>query len=897
MSKNSRFFSKNRRYEDISVSIQEHLDERTDELVEEGMSRAEAERAARREFGNVTLLSERSREVWQWPALESILSDLKLAVRRFRKSPGFAATILVTLAIGIGANAAVFSVIDSVLLKPLPYPHSEQLVALWLDAPGAGGLSDFNSGLRLSSSMDLTFSKYNRSFQSMGVWTMRYANITGVAKPEQVNAAFISGGILETLDVPPTLGRWFSSSDQDPRGGRAVMLSYGFWQRNFGGDRNVIGRVIQVDAEPRTVVGVMPRGFRMVDQDFDVLIPLALDTGNQKLAGFGFEGIARLKAGISLAQADADISRLIPVWMDSWSNGPGTNPHYYEIWRITPHLRWLKQQVIGNVGSVLWVVMGTAGLVMLIVCVNVANLLLVHADSRQQELSIRAALGAGRARIARELLFESLLLGLLGGLLSMAASWAGLRLLIALGPVDLPRLKEVAFDTWSFGFTFVLSMVSGLLPGLIPAMKYARAQGATLMGGVNRATTAGRAQQRSRGALVVAQVAMALVLMISALLMIRTVAALRSVEPGFADAAHVETMNIWIPEQLTADPHTVARMQKAIADRLAAIPGVASVGFSAAVPMDGNDPNWDQLGVEGMNYAGGEPALQLFNYVSPGYFQTLGTRFLAGRDFSWDDLDKIRPTVIVSENFARESWGSPSAAIGKRVRKYQDSPWQQVIGVVEDVRVHGVDEKAPAILYWPSVFYDRFASNPTMDGLRSVTFVLHSKRAGTTAFLSEMQRAVASVSGDLPLASVSLLQEIYNRSMARTSFTLVMLGIAAAMAMALSILGIYGVISYAVSQRKREIGIRMALGAEKNTLAWMFVRSALVLAGIGIMVGVVAAFALMRLMQSLLFGVSPFDPITFTVVPTLLAAAAALASYLPARRTAAIDPVEALRAE
>jgi predicted permease len=423
----AQFFSRRRRYEDISISIQEHIEERTEELIADGISRKQAEQTARREFGNVTLLEERSREVWQWPAFESILADLKFACRRLGKSPGFAATVLLTLAIGIGANTTVFSVVNGILLKPLPYPDSGQLVSLWLNAPGAGGLANFSSGLQLSASMYFTFSKQNQTFQSMGIWMPSNASVTGVAEPEMVPTEMISDGVLQTLGVLPTVGRWLAQADQDPHGSKTVVLSYGYWQRRFGSDRSVIGRVIQVDAQSREIVGVMPRGFRLVDRDFDLLIPLALDPANQKLAGFGYYGIARLKPGAQLAQADADIARLIPVWMDSWSNGPRTNPHYYETWRITPGFRSLKQQVIGGVSSLLWVVLATVGLVMLIVCTNVANLLLVRAESRYHELSIRAALGASPIRLARELLIESVSLGVLGGVIAVAVAFAGLR--------------------------------------------------------------------------------------------------------------------------------------------------------------------------------------------------------------------------------------------------------------------------------------------------------------------------------------------------------------------------------------------------------------------------------------------------------------------------------------
>jgi predicted permease len=890
-------FSRHRRYDDISVSIQEHVAERADELMDEGMPRSEAEQAARREFGNVALMEERSREAWQWTGLESALSDAKFALRRLRKAPGFAVTILLTLAIGIGANTAVFSVVNGVLLKPLAYPDSGQLVSLRLNAPGMGGLSSTSDGLRLSPSMYLTFSRHNHSFESMGVWAMLNANVTGMAQPDEVDAADVSGGVLETLGVPPLLGRWLSAADQDPRGAKTVMLSYAYWQKRFGGDRGVLGRSIDVDGVTRTIVGVMPNGFHVVDDQFELIIPIGFDPTHETLAGFGFTGIGRLKPGVTLAQANADISRLIGVWMDEWTNGPGTNPHYYEVWRITPSFIPLKQAVVGDIGSVLWVVMATVGLVMLIACVNVANLLMVRAEARQQELSIRAALGAGRGRIARELMIESVMLGLLGGVISIGVAMAGLRLLVALGPTDLPRLNEVGFDAGSLGFTFALAVFSGLLFGSIPALKYARAKASAMMGGANRTASAGRARQRSRNVMVVAQVAMALVLLVCSVLMIRTFMALRNVDPGFKDAAHIETLNIYMPEQVAKDPHMVARMQREIADKLAAIPGVASVGFAGNVPMDGAGSNWDIVAVEGKVYPGGDGPLELFNYVSPGYFQTMGTHLIAGRDFTWDDLEGVRPMIMVSESFARENWGSAGAAIGKRMKKYDKSPWQEVIGVVEDVHVHGVDAKAPKIVYWPAVFYDRFATPPTMDGLRFACYVIHTSRAGTEGLLHQMEQAVWGVNGDLPLAQVGTMQELYTKSMARTSFTLVMLAIAGSMALLLSIIGIYGVISYSVSQRTREIGIRLALGAQKDQLRWMFVRSAMVLTGVGVVIGVAAAAGLVRLIKTLLFGVSPLDPVSFVAVPLVLAAAAALASYLPARRAASVNPVEALRAE
>ena len=830
--------------------------------------------------------------------MTGLAQDLRYALRQLRKNPGFAAVAVIILALGIGANSAIFSVVNHVLLHPLPYPESDRLIALRLEAPGAGGLASFSSGLQLSPSMYITFSDHNQTFQSMGIWTSGRANVTGVAEPEEVATALISDGILQTLEVPPFAGRWLSHADQDPRGAKTVMLSYGYWQRRFGGDLRVIGRTLQVDAQPREIVGVMPRGFRMVDRDFDLLIPLAVNRVHQKLAPFGYDGIARLKPGTSLAQADADVARLISVWMDSWSNGPGTNPHYYERWRITPEFRLLKQQVIGNISGMLWVILGTIGVVLLIACTNIANLMLVRAESRQQELSVRAALGASRGRIARQLMVESVLVSLAGGALAVAVAHTGLQLLTAAGLVDLPRLSEISLDAGSLGFTLLLSVFCGLFFGSVPVWKYASTSRSRMtMGSADRTATTSHTRQRSRDVLVIAQVAMALVLLVSAALMIRTFAALRKVEPGFSNAATVQTMRISIPDTLIPNPFLVTRTQNNIAEQIAAIAGVSGVGFASAVPMEDFDPNWDELGVEGKNYEGGEPPLRMFNYVSPGYFHAMGTRIIAGRDFTWSDIYGLRPMVIVSENFARESWGSAAGAIGKRVRQFSSMPWQEVIGVVEDVRVHGVDKSAPPIIYWPAMLNDPYTTKPTIDAPNSVTFAIRSTHAGEQDFMNRLQSAVWSVNSDLPLANIRTMQDIYSRSQARTSFTLLMLAIAGFMGLGLSLVGVYGVISYAVSQRTREIGIRLALGAQRRELRWMFVRSALVLAGFGIAVGLIAASALVQLMKALLFGVSPLDPWTFIVVPVVLAAAAVLASHVPAGRASRLDPMVALRYE
>jgi predicted permease len=879
----------------------------TDENVARGMPYDEARTAALRKLGNSTLMREEIYRMNTVAFLDSLARDARYSLRMLARSPMFTAAALLTLAIGIGANAAVFSVINSVLLRPLRYPDAEQLVALHQEAPGAAGLANASDGLALSPSMYFTYAEQNRTFQALGVWFQGTANVTGLAEPEQVRTVAVSDGVLQALAVPPAAGRWLLPADQIPQGpppamsfsgsSSTVMLSYAYWQRHFGGDPSIIGRSLIVDSLPRRIVGVMPRGFRLVKADPDLILPLAFDRARVILAGFAFNGIGRMKPGVTIAQADADLTRLLPVWMDAWSNGPESNGRWYENWKIRPALRPLKRQVIGNVGDILWVLMGTIALVMFIACANVTNLLLVRAEARQHELALRVALGAGVGRIVRGLLVECVLLGLMGGALGAMLGYAGLRLLVAIGPANLPRLNEISMDLRTFVFTLLLSGISGLLLGLAPAFKYAGPRIAAALQSAGRTASVSRERHRARNVLVVAQVAIALVLLVSAGLMMRTAQMLRTVETGFTGAEHLQTVRISIPSSLITEPQLVIRTQNDLADKLGAIPGVTSVGFANEAPMESLAPYWDNVFPEGKTYPGNVAPLRRFENVSPGFLHTMGARLIAGREFTWTDIYGLRPMVMVSENLAREFWGAPSAAVGKRLRQATITPWQEVIGVVQDVRQNGIQEKAPEIVYWPAFMRNQFAPNGAPAATRAATFVIRSDRTGTESFLNQVRQAVWSVNRSLPLAAVRTMREIYDESLVTTSFALVMLGIAGAMALMLGLIGIYGVISYTVSQRRRDIGIRVALGAEPRALRWLFVRYGLGLSGAGAAVGLAAAAELMQLMKSILFGVRPVDPITYTAAPLILIGAAVLASYLPARRAAAVDPVKTLRAE
>jgi predicted permease len=598
-----------------------------------------------------------------------------------------------------------------------------------------------------------------------------------------------------------------------------------------------------------------------------------------------------------MAQASADMARLLPIAMRSFPPPEGVSAKLFENARIAPNLRPLKQVVVGDVGNVLWVLMGSIVMVLLIACANVANLLLVRVEGRRQELAIRAALGAGRRRVAADLLLESVVLGVLGSLLGLALAYAGLRVLLAMAPGSLPRIREIGIDIPVLLFTLALALLSSLLIGSIPVLKYA---GARLNAGLReggRSLSQSRERHRARNGLVILQVALALVLLICSGLMIRTFRALMHVPPGFAAQETIQTFRLYVPETQVPDSEgeRLVRMQQEMVNKVAAIPGVSAVSLSTSIPMDGNS-SFDPVMSQDRTYKEGElPPLRRFKYISPGFLATLGTPLVAGRDLTWTDIYEKIPVAMISENFAREYWQSPAGALGKRIRVSNGDDWREIIGVVGDIHDDGVNKPAPTSVYWP-IMMANFGGQKEMVR-RGIALAIRSPRAGSEAFMKEIQQAVWSIDADLPLATVHTLGYYYTKSMARTSFTLVMLGVAGSMALLLGIVGIYGVISYSVMQRTREIGIRMALGAQRQAITAMFLRDGLWLTGIGAACGLLAAFASMRLMSSLLFNVSPVDPLTYAAITAGVFAAACLACYLPSRRAATVEPVSALRAE
>jgi predicted permease len=882
--------------ERLRAEFEEHIAMQTAENLRTGLSPVEARRQAVLKFGSVEALKDSYRDQRGIPMLETLLSDTRHALRRLRQAPAFAAAVMLTLALSIGANTALFAVIDGVLIRPLPYPQAEALVSIWHTAPRVPGIPPL---LPCSPSMYFTYREENRSFEQFGVWSSGGASVTGLAEPELPRALFVTYGVLDAVGVQPLLGRWFSQEDDTPGSAETVILTHGYWQRRFGGDTSILGQTLTIDSRPRTVIGVMPEEFRF-QRDPELILPQRFERSAQFLGGFTHQGIARLKPGVTIEEANTDVGRMLAVWLDAWPPNPGIDRAVFQNAGLGSRLHPLKQDIVGDIGTALWLVMGTLGLVLLIACANVANLLLVRAEGRQQELAIRAALGASRGRIARALLAESTTLGLLGGAVGLGLAYAALQILIAKGPDTLPRLRDVGIDPVVLAFTLAVSLLSGVLFGVIPVVKYAGPRIATALRGVGRAFSDGRERHRARNTLVVVQVALALVLLIGSGLMIRTFQQLRSVHPGFTRPEEIQILHSTMPAAVAREPERVMRMQHEILDKLAAIPGVTSVGLASRAPLEpflGGAGN--PIYAEDKAFAEGQvPPIRRVRRIAPGYFRTLGTRVVAGRDFAWTDMYEKRRVAIVSENLAREWWGAPGAALGKRIREAGAAdPWREIVGVVEDVYDDGVHVKAPEFAYWPALMDRYIWGDENGSAVVSAMFATRSTRTGTESLLAEAQQAIWSVNGRRPVFLANTLKALYDQSMARTSFTLVMLAIAGGMALVLGIVGLYGVIAYVVAQRTREIGIRTALGAAPRDLGRMFVRQGLQLAGIGAVIGLVAAAGVTRLMSSLLFGVSALDPMTYAAVSALLIAAALLASYLPARRAMAIDPVQAMQAE
>jgi predicted permease len=805
---------------------------------------------------------------------------LKHTFRRLARTPLFTLATIVTLALGIGANTAIFSVINNVLLKALPFPEPNRLIGVWQTAPGVN-IKDLNASL----ADYVTYQEESKTFADVALWRGQSMTVTEFGDAERVHGISATFRFLPLLGINPALGRGFVEKDSETNSPDVVMLSHGYWQRRYGGDPNVIGRRILADGAAREIIGVLPKDFWFMDMAHDLVVPIRFDRAAVRLAGYNFQAVARLRPGVTIQEANSDVARMIGIELNKFPPPNGMSTKMMEDARLGPNVRLLSDDLLGDIGRSLWVVMATIAIVLLIACANVANLLLVRAEGRAQELAVRAALGAGRGRLAREMFVESLTLSLLGGLAGIGFAVIVVKLVLALSPTRLPRFDQIAIDGTAVLFTLAISVAAGFAFGVIPVLKHARVHLAEALRSGGRTASAGRDRNIARNTLTVVQVALALVLLIGSGLMVRSFQSMRKVNPGFSQPAALQTFRISTPRNATTKDAEAVVMQQNLVERLAALPGVTDVGLIDDLPMT-DSQSQDPIFASDHTYAADQiPPLRRFIGAAPGTFKTLGVPLVAGREYTWADLHESLNFVIISENFAREYWGSAQAAVGKQIRSNPTDPWSEVVGVVGDIRHDGADRPAPTSVYWP------------LRSPYSLAYMVRTARAGSDSLVNEIRQTVSSVNSGIPITSMRTMMEIYEKSMSRTSFTLTLLGISGVMALLLALVGIYAVISYTVAQRTREIGIRMALGAQSGSLKLMFVRNGLVWGAIGAGLGLGAAAALSQLMSTLLFGIKPIDPLTYIAVAITLLAATAVASYLPARRITRVNPVDALRAE
>lgn len=796
------------------------------------------------------------------------LNDVRVALRSLAKSPGFTITVVLILALGIGANTAIFSVVNTVLMRSLPYREPDRLVNIWPE----GSLPRGAYAL---------FEQRSRAYENlMGYGLASRLSLTGTGEPARLNALFVTGNFFSALGSRAAVGRTFNEDDARPGRDRLVILSQNLFQRRFGGDSKVIGRTIALDGVERTIVGVMPSGFAFPSRDLDVWVPAVIDprqfqtywiTGPLRMVG-------RLRPGVPVERANAELHELMPEIRKSF---PWTMPEDYGMSATVVPLR---ERIVGGVRPVLLVLMIAVGLVLLVACVNVANLGVVRARARRREMSVRAALGAGRSRLTAQLLAESLTLSLVGGAAGLLLGSMGISLLRAQLPESVPRLDEIGLDLRVTGFTLLVALITGLAIGILPALRASRPDLQTVLKEDTKGGGAARGSRRFMGLLVVGEIAVTLVLAVGAGLLVRSFWERLQSPPGFKPD-DVLSASLAPPEQHYDSDAKRRVLYEETLRRLVALPGVVGVGLTNLMPFS-DEIFGAVFQLEGKPVeAGNWPISDASFAVSSDYLQTLGVPLLHGRWFTAQDREGAPGAVMISESLARRYWPDQNP-VGKRLQFPGDKAWQTIVGVVADIKISQLTEKSRTALYRP------FLQAPT--GPMSV--VLRT-RSDPERMIASLRRVVAEVDAGMPVSSVQPLDGLIARSLAQPRFTMELLFGFAMLALALALLGIYGVTAYAVTQRNREIAVRVALGAGPRQVIWLIVRQGLALAVLGVVLGVPAALFVTRYMGDLLYGISSEDPATFASVALLLAAMVALASYLPARRALHVDPILELRAQ
>jgi putative ABC transport system permease protein len=869
---------------DIDEELRLHIEMETESNIGRGMSHSEAKRAALLSFGNYDGARDAAYGVRGGGLMETLLQDIRYGARVLARHKGFTAVAVITLTLGIGANTAIFSVVNELLLRPLPYRDAERIVMLWEVTP-EGRHQNTTSRKNF-----LAWREQSKSFETIAAFSDQRANLTGAGDPEEVSTQIASSGLFNVLGVDAVVGRTFTKDDIQPGATRVAVLGYGLWQRRFGGDRGVIGKPITLSGEPYTVIGVVPANFQWhirsrsgTGKPAEVWTLLTMPASQADTSG-AWHGrflsvVGRLKTGVSREQADAELKTIEARLSED-------DPQYSK--GYSAEVIHVREQLVGNVRPALWLLLGAVGFVLLIACANVANLLLARAASREKEIALRTALGARRTRIVRQLLTESLLLALLGGLGGLALAWWGIQALVAISPRDLVNLQGVGLNLTVLGWTLAVVVVTGILFGLVPALEATRLDlNDTLKEGGKGASGQSARSRGLRGALVVSEVALALVLLVSAGLLVKSFARMRNIDTGFR-TDNVLTMVVRVPDTKYKEDSQFVNFFHQAEEQIRALPGVRSVGIVNYLPLYGGLGSATGFAVEGRPAPppGEEPSTNV-RVSDAGYFRTMGIPVLRGRNFTEVEDAQARHVVIVSESFAQKYFPGEDP-VGKRVAvEMFDKPTPtEIVGVVGDVRYDSLTDAAEPTVYFP---------HPELT-YSFMTLVIHAD-GDPTQLTPAIRREISGIDPDQPISDVRTMTQVMAETVGRARFSTFLFGLFAGLATLLAAVGIFGVMNYSVTLRTREIGLRMALGAQPARVLVLVLRQGLVLTLVGVGLGLAVSLALTRVMSSLLFGVDATDPATFAAIVPLLTAVSLIACYIPARRATRIDPLVALRYE
>jgi len=824
----------------------------------------------------------------------SVSSVVRPAWRSLRRSPAFTVTASLTLVIGIGAAVAIFALVNGVLLRPLPYGDPDRLVVPYHNMQLIG-LAKGNQ----TQGTYFTYKKLARSLEAIGVYQAGAVNVSdprGGSEPQRMGSAFVTQSVIPLLQVPPLIGRSFTEAEDAPKGPNVVIISEGLWRSRFGADRGVLGRTIDVNGRTWEIIGVMPTRFRFPSPETQIWIPMRLDANDPSPGGFNYDGIARLRKGVTIAAASRDLVSVLPKILELSPNlAPGVSTQMLlDQARPVPFVAPLKDDVTGGIAKTLWIVAAAAGVVLLVACANVTNLILVRADGRQRELAVREALGAGRGRVTMYFLGESIVVTAVSAAAGVALAAVAIRLLVSMGPTSIPRLSEVHIDLATVAFAIVVSALVAVVCSIVPVLRIGRVHLSNALREGGRGGTAGRARQRVRSALVAGQIALALVALASSGLLLRTFERLNAVRPGF-EPEGLATFWVALPYARYTSDTSVVRFYSQLLDRVRAVPGVRDVGLSSRLPFEQNggwskDPLYPEDDLA--TYANKIPPLNFYTTTDGGYFHVMGIPLIAGKTFDRPELQR-GDEAIISRATAIQFWKDSTGqrVLGKRFRELPGTPWLTIVGVVGDTRDSSLASPPSLVVYRPQSI-----SNGTHSTQWTMALVV---RTGSepTAITSAIQRAVRDLDPTLPLFDIRSMSEITAASMAQLSFTIIVLGAAALVTLILGAVGLYGVMAYVVSLRTRELAVRIALGATPSAVIRMLTTQGVVVTGFGVAAGLVLFVIVARALKSLLFGVASMDPVTLLSASLLLVGIAAFASWLPARRTARVDPADVLRAE